>query len=92
MQITDKGARHLTVHRGLRFLDVAGCVALTQQGFADLAGHLRQLHTLKLGGCSRMATVNDACMAALVPLTSLTHLDASGCIDLTDAGDRTPRS
>ena len=65
----------MIAHRKLRYLNVAGCVALTQHGFARLADSLEFLCTVRLGGCSRMATVNDSCLVALAALTNLTHLD-----------------
>ena len=33
-----------------------------------------------------MATITDAAVAALAPLTSLRQLDLAGCLDLTDTG------
>lgn len=77
----------MRVHSQLRYLDVAGCVALTQRGFAELTGGLAELCVFKMGGCSRMATTNDACLAAVAALTSLAVLDLAGCIDITDTGE-----
>lgn len=37
-------------------LDLSGCVAATERGFGALAARLR-LHTLRVGGTSRVATV-----------------------------------
>ena len=45
----------------------------------------------KSGTC-RVATINDAGLAAVCALTQLTHLDLSGSHDVTDAGARTPDS
>lgn len=55
-------------------------------GLAALSSRLRGLHTLKLGGTSRVATISDASVAAISGLVSLTHLDLSGSHDITDAG------
>jgi len=74
----------------LRDLDVSGCVALTERGFASIARGLASLTALKLGGCSRVATVTDGCVRALAASealsSSLQRLDLSGCLELTDAG------
>ena len=85
-QMTDAGLVEVGGHTALMHLNVAGCVALTERGFAAIARRLRRLQTLKLGGCQRMATVSDACIAALTPMTALTSLDVSGCVELRDAG------
>lgn len=79
--------QHLAANNSsLRQLDVAGCVMLGQPGCVAIAAGMTQLKRLRLGGCSRMATVSDPCIAALSSLTHLTALDASGCVDVTDSG------
>ena len=74
----------------LRDLDVSGCVALTERGFSSLAKGLTALTALKLGGCSRVATVTDGCVRALASSehlsASLQRLDLAGCLELTDSG------
>ena len=88
-QVTDAGMAALCTLRALGALDLSGCVAITERGVGALAGALgRSLRTLKLGGTSRVATINDASLAAVAALTALTHLDLSGSHDVTDAGAR----
>ena len=55
----------------LRDLDISGCVALTERGFASIARGLASLTALKLGGCSRVATVTDGCVRALAASEAL---------------------
>ena len=86
MQITDKGMQSLMSLTALQALDVSGCVAITPKGFQYVSSSLRGLRSLKLGGCSRMATATDACLSSFSFLTALTSLDLAGCIDVTDAG------
>lgn len=88
-QVTDAGLLHLARGlRSLRALDLSGCVAVTERGLGALAACLGGLQTLRLGGTSRVATINDAGLAAVCALSQLTHLDLSGSHDLTDAGAR----
>lgn len=75
--------------RQLRSLNLASCVAITEKGLAAVAS-LPQLGTLSIGGCSRVATVTNAAMQAIRPLSRLTHLDLSGCLEVTDAGPPSP--
>lgn len=42
---------------------------------------------LQVGGCSRVATMTDAAVAALASLTDLRHVDLAGCLDMTDRGN-----
>ena len=42
---------------------------------------------LQVGGCSRVATMTDAAVAALACLTDLRHMDLAGCLDMTDRGE-----
>ena len=86
VQITDRGIQSVTRLTALQSLDVSGCVALTQRGFQHIASSLSALRSLKLGGCSRMATVTDACLSPVSSLTALTSLDMAGCIEVTDSG------
>ena len=85
-QVTDAGLGALTRLLELRLLDIAGCVAATERSIGALAVELPRLSVLKLGGCSRVATVTDSVLAALRPATALTHLDLAGCLEVTDAG------
>ena len=48
---------------------------------------LKSLHSLKLGGTSRVATIQDGSVAAIAAMTSLTHLDLSGSHDISDEGE-----
>lgn len=84
--MTDRGLLALCTLRSLCALDLSGCVSVTERGLVAVAGRLRRLHTLKLGGTSRVAMISDASVAAISGLTSLTHLDLSGSHDITDAG------
>ncbi len=86
MQVTDRGIQYLVMLTSLQALDVSGCVAITPKGFQHISSSFRGLRSLKLGGCSRMATVVDSCLAPFSALTALTSLDLAGCIDVTDAG------
>ena len=71
---------------GLTSLGVAGCVALTERALGHVAASMPSLACLKLGGCSRVATITDACLLHLHQLTGLTHLDLAGCLEISDAG------
>ena len=86
MQITDKGIHSLKPLTALQALDVSGCVAITHKGFQHISSSFHKLRSLKLGGCSRMATVTDSCLSTFSSLTALTLLDLAGCIDVTDTG------
>ena len=55
-QLTDASLLALAALPALRSLDLSGCVAATERGFGSLAARAR-LTTLRLGGCSRVATV-----------------------------------
>lgn len=85
-QVTDAGLQALCALRALGTLDLSGCVSITDRGLSALSSHLRRLHTLKLGGTSRVATISNASVAAIAGITSLTHLDLSGSHDITDEG------
>ena len=67
-------------------LDLAGCVAITERSLAKIVQHAASLHTLKIGGTSRVATVTDATLRILATATAMTHLDLSGCLEISDAG------
>ena len=82
----DQGFAALKPLTDLTSLGLAGCVALTQGAVALLAAHVTGLSSLKLGGCSRVATVTDSHLLHLQSLATLTHLDLAGCLEITDAG------
>lgn len=71
----------------LASLDLAGCVLLTERGFAALAsGLVGSLTQLAIGGCSRVSTVSDAVLAEVARCTHLRALDMAGCTHVTDQG------
>ena len=73
----------------LASLDLAGCVLLTERGFAALASGLASsLTQLAIGGCSRVSTVSDAVLAEVARCTNLRALDMAGCTHVTDEGAR----
>lgn len=82
----DQGVAELHTLTGLTSLGLAGCVALTERALGHVAASMPALACLKLGGCSRVATITDACLLPLHRLTSLTHLDLAGCLEISDAG------
>ena len=86
-QITDAGLLLLTRLSRLETLDLSGCVGVTEKGIRALAAALKSLHSLKLGGTSRVATIQDGSVAAIAAMTSLTHLDLSGSHDISDEGE-----
>ena len=86
LQVTDTGLLLLTRLSRLETLDLSGCVGVTEKGIRALAGALKSLHSLKLGGTSRVATIQDGSVAAIAAMTSLTHLDLSGSHDISDEG------
>lgn len=86
-QITDAGLLLLTRLSRLETLDLSGCVGVTEKGIKALAAALKSLHSLKLGGTSRVATIQDGSVAAIAAMTSLTHLDLSGSHDISDEGE-----
>ena len=86
-QITDAGLLLLTQLSRLETLDLSGCVGVTKKGIRALAAALKSLHSLKLGGTSRVATIQDGSVAAIAAMTSLTHLDLSGSHDISDEGE-----
>ena len=87
LQITDAGLLLLTKLSRLETLDLSGCVGVTEKGIRALARALKFLHSLKLGGTSRVATIQDGSVAAIAAMTSLTHLDLSGSHDISDEGE-----
>ena len=71
----------------LASLDLAGCVLVTERGFAALASGLAgSLTQLAIGGCSRVSTVSDAALAEVARCTHLRALDMAGCTHVTDEG------
>lgn len=86
VQITDAGLLMLTGLGSLGSLDLSGCVGITERGIGSLARALRCMHSLKLGGTSRVATIQNGSVAAIAGMTSLTHLDLSGSHDVSDEG------
>lgn len=71
----------------LASLDLAGCVLLTERGFAAVASGLgATLTQLAIGGCSRVSTVSDAALAEVARCGALRSLDMSGCTHVTDDG------
>ena len=71
----------------LASLDLAGCVLLTERGFAAMASGLGgSLTELLIGGCSRVSTVGDAALEALARCAALRRLDLSGCTHISDEG------
>ena len=63
-QVTDTSLLALAALPHLLSLDVSGCVAATERGFGALAARLR-LHTLRVGGTSRVATVQASRLEAV---------------------------
>ena len=82
----DQSIARLHTLTGLTSLGLAGCLALTERALGHVAADMPALACLKLGGCSRVATITDACLLHLHQLTSLTHLDLAGCLEISDAG------
>ena len=70
----------------LESLDLSGCVMLTDRGLSCLAQAFPDLSELHIGGCSRMASVTDACLLGISKCTKLQNLDLSGCTSITNAG------
>lgn len=71
----------------LASLDLAGCVLLTERGFAAMASGLGpSLTQLLIGGCSRVSSVSDAALEAVGRCTGLRSLDMAGCTHVTDEG------
>ena len=83
----DHGIAKLHTLTALTSLGLAGCVALTARALGHVSASMPALASLKLGGCSRVATVTDACLVHLQQLTAMTHLDLSGCLEISDSGD-----
>ena len=91
-QLTDAGMLMLMRLSNLETLDLSGCVGITERGIRSLAQALKSLHSLKLGGTSRVATIQNGSVAAIAGMTSLTHLDLSGSHDISDEGAAPDRS
>ncbi len=70
----------------LQTLDLSGCVGVTERGIRLSAQALTSLQSLKLGGTSRVATIQNGAVAAIAGMTSLVHLDLSGSHDISDEG------
>ena len=86
VQLTDTGLLMLRRLGRLQTLDLSGCVGVTERGIRLLAQALTSLHSLKLGGTSRVATIQNGAVAAIAGMTSLVHLDLSGSHDVSDEG------
>ena len=86
LQLTDNGLLVLRRLSRLQTLDLSGCVGVTERGIRSLAQALTSLQTLKLGGTSRVATIQNGAVAAIAGMTSLMHLDLSGSHDISDEG------
>jgi len=85
--VEDAGIAALSKLTGLTSLSLSGCVSLTETGLGHVPAFLSGLKSLRLGGCSRVATITDACLLHLRSLTQLTHLDLAGCLEISDSGN-----
>lgn len=86
-QVEDAGIAALSKLTRLTSLSLSGCVSLTERGLGHVAAFLSGVKSLRLGGCSRVATITDACLLHLQSLTQLTHLDLAGCLEISDSGN-----
>jgi len=91
---------HLIVCPPIECLDVSGCIDITEYGLSMITSSLgATLTSLTLGGCSRVATIENVSLRALArrwqpspssllsPLAPrLKVLDLSGCTRVTNAG------
>lgn len=85
-QIDDTGIAALSGMSAMTSLKLQGCVSVGEHGMALLPAQMPLLRCLKLGGCSRVATITDPCLTPLQHLAALTHLDLAGCLEITDTG------
>jgi len=83
-KIGDGTAKALAKHcPGLKKLNMRGVSNLSDAAIVPLAKACQQLQWLNFDGCR---FITDAAMAALSHCAGLTHLDVSGCKQVTDRG------
>lgn len=70
----------------IEFLDVSGCLLLSDASTKILGARLPYLKDLRLGGYSRTMAVNDCMLQELSRCSKLDSLDISGCIAVTGEG------
>lgn len=70
----------------LEYLDISGCVLLTEISTSAISNHLHSLKELRLGGCSCVTSISDAELQPLSVCSRLSSLDISGCITVTNRG------
>lgn len=70
----------------IEFLDLSGCMLLTDVSTKLIGSRMPCLRELRLGGYSRTAVVDDGMLQELSTCTTLDTLDISGCIAITAQG------
>ena len=70
----------------LEYLDISGCILLSDLSTKAISLSLVELRELRLGGYSRTQSVNDEMLQPLSICKSLNILDISGCIRVTEQG------
>lgn len=70
----------------IEYLDLSGCVLLTDASTKVIGTRMPYLKDLRLGGYSRTVVVNDGMLQELSQCTTLDTLDISGCIAITGEG------
>ncbi len=92
-KITDKtvfalcgGYPQLAYTSIIEYLDLSGCILLTDASTKCIGYRMPYLQDLRLGGYSRTVVVNDEMLQKLSSCTSLETLDISGCIAITGNG------
>ena len=70
----------------LEYLDVSGCVLLTELSTTAVSNHLHSIKELRLGGCSCVTSISDAELQPLSVCSRLSSLDISGCVTVTNSG------
>jgi len=70
----------------LEYLDISGCILLSELSTKAISLSLVELRELRLGGYSRTQSVNDDMLRPLSISKSLNILDISGCITVTEQG------
>lgn len=67
----------------LTFLDLTGCVMLTEQAYSCLPLGFPGLTELRIGGCGSHSNINDLCLSHVGHCKNLQVLDMSGCCTIT---------
>jgi hypothetical protein len=86
-RVEDAGFRSIAVGcPKLQVFKASGCQLISKVSLVALARHNSSIHTLSLVGCESVYDTDFAAFHRALLTSTLTNLDISGCVNLTDKG------